>query len=63
MFLRLKIGPSSSDFVQNDKRSAGNLMVIARMPEDPSKTFENRQTPVKHLQSHIHLYAYTCRAH
>eukprot|EP00972_Heterocapsa_arctica_P071582 10575928-Heterocapsa_arctica.AAC.1 len=42
--------------VQNYKRSARNIMVIARMPEDRSKT-------VKKLQSHIHLYAYTCRAH
>ena len=32
---------SSSDFVQNDHRSARNLMVIARMPEDRSKTFKN----------------------
>eukprot|EP00972_Heterocapsa_arctica_P060734 8959586-Heterocapsa_arctica.AAC.1 len=45
---KLKIGLSSSDFVQNDKRSAWNRMVIARMPEDrPNtvKTFRNLQTP------------------
>eukprot|EP00972_Heterocapsa_arctica_P044251 6532991-Heterocapsa_arctica.AAC.1 len=29
MFLRLKIGLSSSDFVRNDHRSARNIMVIA----------------------------------
>eukprot|EP00972_Heterocapsa_arctica_P021223 3124426-Heterocapsa_arctica.AAC.1 len=27
--------------VQNDKRSAGNIMVIARRPEDRSNTFNN----------------------
>eukprot|EP00972_Heterocapsa_arctica_P110489 16266328-Heterocapsa_arctica.AAC.1 len=31
-------------------------MVIARMPADRSQTF-------KHLQSRMHLYVYTCRAH
>eukprot|EP00972_Heterocapsa_arctica_P033411 4918213-Heterocapsa_arctica.AAC.1 len=36
---------SSSDFVQKYKRSANNIMVIARMPEDRSKTI---QKPVKH---------------
>eukprot|EP00972_Heterocapsa_arctica_P077303 11402882-Heterocapsa_arctica.AAC.1 len=29
----------SSDVVQNDQRSARNVMVIARMPEDRSTTF------------------------
>eukprot|EP00972_Heterocapsa_arctica_P069422 10258312-Heterocapsa_arctica.AAC.1 len=36
--MRLKIGFSSSDVVQNDWHSARNLMVIARMPEDRPKT-------------------------
>eukprot|EP00972_Heterocapsa_arctica_P029948 4413070-Heterocapsa_arctica.AAC.1 len=31
---------SSSDVAQNDKRSARNIMVLARMPEDRSKTFK-----------------------
>eukprot|EP00972_Heterocapsa_arctica_P016332 2409980-Heterocapsa_arctica.AAC.1 len=30
--------------VQNDKRSARNLMVLARMPEDPYTTLNNIQT-------------------
>eukprot|EP00972_Heterocapsa_arctica_P100633 14837800-Heterocapsa_arctica.AAC.1 len=58
MRLRLKIGLSSSDFMQNDGRSARNLTVTARMPEDRSKTFKNLQN----LQIHIHLCAYTCGA-
>eukprot|EP00972_Heterocapsa_arctica_P109979 16195229-Heterocapsa_arctica.AAC.1 len=32
---------SSPDVVQNDQRSAMNVMVIARMPEDRSKTVSN----------------------
>eukprot|EP00972_Heterocapsa_arctica_P089899 13261686-Heterocapsa_arctica.AAC.1 len=50
MFLRLQIRLSSSDYVRNEKRSASNLMVIARMPEDRSKTFKtfnNFQRPSK----------------
>eukprot|EP00972_Heterocapsa_arctica_P025818 3799383-Heterocapsa_arctica.AAC.1 len=38
---------SSSDSVQNDRRSARNLMVIARMPRRPLKTVKNLQTPSK----------------
>eukprot|EP00972_Heterocapsa_arctica_P037632 5538726-Heterocapsa_arctica.AAC.1 len=37
-------GLSSSDFVQNDQPSARNLMVIVRMPEDRSNTFNNNET-------------------
>eukprot|EP00972_Heterocapsa_arctica_P025115 3699572-Heterocapsa_arctica.AAC.1 len=33
---------SSSDVVQNDQLSARNLMAIARMPEDHSKTYMNK---------------------
>eukprot|EP00972_Heterocapsa_arctica_P004569 679645-Heterocapsa_arctica.AAC.1 len=51
MLLRLKIGLSSSDFVQNDKRYARNLTLIARMPEDRAKnvkqTLENPEKPSK----------------
>eukprot|EP00972_Heterocapsa_arctica_P044135 6515407-Heterocapsa_arctica.AAC.1 len=36
---------SSSDFVQNDQRSARNLMVITRKPEDRSKAFKNLRKP------------------
>eukprot|EP00972_Heterocapsa_arctica_P107717 15865277-Heterocapsa_arctica.AAC.1 len=36
---------SSSEFVQNDQRSARNRMVIARMPEDRSETLTNVQQP------------------
>eukprot|EP00972_Heterocapsa_arctica_P097014 14312515-Heterocapsa_arctica.AAC.1 len=43
-------------FAQNDQRSARNLVVIARVPEDRAKTFKN-------LQSHRHLCVYACRAH
>eukprot|EP00972_Heterocapsa_arctica_P022872 3364299-Heterocapsa_arctica.AAC.1 len=43
VFLKLKLGLSSSEFVQHDQRSARNLMVIARMPADRSTTFKNRQ--------------------
>eukprot|EP00972_Heterocapsa_arctica_P112316 16431075-Heterocapsa_arctica.AAC.1 len=32
---------SSSDVVQHDERSGRNLMVIARMPEEPFKTLNN----------------------
>eukprot|EP00972_Heterocapsa_arctica_P114565 16443024-Heterocapsa_arctica.AAC.1 len=56
MLLKLRIGLPSSDFVQSDKRSARNLMVIARMHEDHSTTSKNPQR-------HRHLYVYTCRAH
>eukprot|EP00972_Heterocapsa_arctica_P097694 14415522-Heterocapsa_arctica.AAC.1 len=47
---------SSSDVVQNDRCSARNIMVIARMPEDRSKTClnKNQQKPFKNLQSHMH---------
>eukprot|EP00972_Heterocapsa_arctica_P079550 11723856-Heterocapsa_arctica.AAC.1 len=45
MLLRLKIGLSSSDVSHNYKRSARNIMVIAGMPEDRSKTINNFQTP------------------
>eukprot|EP00972_Heterocapsa_arctica_P115371 16447365-Heterocapsa_arctica.AAC.1 len=45
MLLRLRIGLSSSYVVQHDQRSARNLMVIARMPRDRSKTFTNLQQP------------------
>eukprot|EP00972_Heterocapsa_arctica_P010278 1509246-Heterocapsa_arctica.AAC.1 len=38
---------SSSDVVQNYNLSARNLMVIARMPEDCSKTFNHVQKPSK----------------
>eukprot|EP00972_Heterocapsa_arctica_P107520 15839431-Heterocapsa_arctica.AAC.1 len=44
MLLKLKLGLSSLYFVQNDKRSARNLVVIARMPEDRSNTVNNLQT-------------------
>eukprot|EP00972_Heterocapsa_arctica_P048466 7144091-Heterocapsa_arctica.AAC.1 len=54
---------SSSELVQNDQGSARNVMVTARMPEDRSKTIKNFQTLYNNLQSHIRLYAYTCRAH
>eukprot|EP00972_Heterocapsa_arctica_P110770 16310795-Heterocapsa_arctica.AAC.1 len=52
MLLRLKIGLSSSEVVQTGQPSARNIMVIARMPEDRSKTLQkqtvkNRQTPSK----------------
>eukprot|EP00972_Heterocapsa_arctica_P007272 1059968-Heterocapsa_arctica.AAC.1 len=63
MFLSLKIGLSNSDFVQNDQRSARYIMVIARMPEDRSKTVKNLKTNFKNLHSHIHLCVYTCGAH
>eukprot|EP00972_Heterocapsa_arctica_P036671 5399669-Heterocapsa_arctica.AAC.1 len=59
MVLKFELGLSSSDSVQNDQRPARNLMVIARMPEDPSKPSKTSEN----LQGHIHLYAYTCRAH
>eukprot|EP00972_Heterocapsa_arctica_P109079 16062359-Heterocapsa_arctica.AAC.1 len=43
------------------------LIVIARMPEGRSKTFKNLQKPStnmkNNIQSHIHLYVYTCSAH
>eukprot|EP00972_Heterocapsa_arctica_P038153 5617542-Heterocapsa_arctica.AAC.1 len=39
--LRLQIGVSSSELAQNDKRSARNLTVIARMPEDPFETLKS----------------------
>eukprot|EP00972_Heterocapsa_arctica_P026979 3968457-Heterocapsa_arctica.AAC.1 len=48
MFLKLKLGFSSSAFVQNDQRSARNIMAIARMPANLQKhvkTFKNLQTP------------------
>eukprot|EP00972_Heterocapsa_arctica_P035996 5296411-Heterocapsa_arctica.AAC.1 len=48
MLLRLKIDSRALFVVQNDQRSERNRMVMARMPEDRSKTFKN-------LQSHIHL--------
>eukprot|EP00972_Heterocapsa_arctica_P038739 5709629-Heterocapsa_arctica.AAC.1 len=38
---------SQAYVVQNYKRSARNLMVMARMPEDRSKTFKTIQTPSK----------------
>eukprot|EP00972_Heterocapsa_arctica_P000484 70192-Heterocapsa_arctica.AAC.1 len=41
-------------------------MVIARMPEDRSKTFENIEQcskTFKDLQSQMHLCVYTCGAH
>eukprot|EP00972_Heterocapsa_arctica_P096326 14211793-Heterocapsa_arctica.AAC.1 len=38
---------SSPEFVQNDKRYARNLMVIARMPGDLSKHFKILQAPSK----------------
>eukprot|EP00972_Heterocapsa_arctica_P051871 7630402-Heterocapsa_arctica.AAC.1 len=60
MFLKLKSWLSSSDVVDTYKRSARDLMMIARMPEDRSKTFKNQ---LNNLQSHIHLYVYTCGAH
>eukprot|EP00972_Heterocapsa_arctica_P085685 12627204-Heterocapsa_arctica.AAC.1 len=45
VFKELKIGLSSSDVVQKYKRSARNLMVIARMPEDRRKPLKNLQKP------------------
>eukprot|EP00972_Heterocapsa_arctica_P027195 3998597-Heterocapsa_arctica.AAC.1 len=45
---------SSSEFVQNDMRSARNLMVIARRPEDRSKTVRNLQ---KHSKTFKAIYA------
>eukprot|EP00972_Heterocapsa_arctica_P025589 3765364-Heterocapsa_arctica.AAC.1 len=30
--------------------------------EDARRPFEDRSETLKNLQSHIHLYAYTCRA-
>eukprot|EP00972_Heterocapsa_arctica_P031890 4697696-Heterocapsa_arctica.AAC.1 len=62
MYLRLQIGFSSSDFVRNDQRSATNLMAIARMPEDRSKTLKNLQNNIKNLQSHIHLLGVSASA-
>eukprot|EP00972_Heterocapsa_arctica_P021564 3172387-Heterocapsa_arctica.AAC.1 len=51
----LKLNVCISEFVQHDKRSARNLMVIARMPEDRSETFEPFTTKTaKTLQSHMH---------
>eukprot|EP00972_Heterocapsa_arctica_P025029 3688972-Heterocapsa_arctica.AAC.1 len=49
MCLKLKLGLSSSYLLQSDKRSARNLMVIARMPENRSKTIEPPMpyTPVR----------------
>eukprot|EP00972_Heterocapsa_arctica_P088586 13062999-Heterocapsa_arctica.AAC.1 len=58
MLLRLKIGLSSSEFVQHDQRSARNLTVTARMPEDRSNTvkhIENLQQPLKTCKA-----IYTC---
>eukprot|EP00972_Heterocapsa_arctica_P057804 8527420-Heterocapsa_arctica.AAC.1 len=34
-------------FCANDKRSARNVMEIARTPEDRSKTIKNLQKPLK----------------
>eukprot|EP00972_Heterocapsa_arctica_P039880 5874383-Heterocapsa_arctica.AAC.1 len=59
MVLRLK-SFSSSDAVQHDKQSARNLMAIARMPEDCSKTFKHLQKPSK---PYTPVCVYTCRAH
>eukprot|EP00972_Heterocapsa_arctica_P023622 3480673-Heterocapsa_arctica.AAC.1 len=44
MLLKLKLVLSNSYVVQKYKRSARNIMVIARMPEDRSATFEHIQT-------------------
>eukprot|EP00972_Heterocapsa_arctica_P074406 10980583-Heterocapsa_arctica.AAC.1 len=38
---------SISDVAQTDQRSAWYIMVIARMPEDRSKTFKSLQQPSK----------------
>eukprot|EP00972_Heterocapsa_arctica_P061669 9094465-Heterocapsa_arctica.AAC.1 len=53
MFLRLQVGLSSSEFVPTDQRSARNPMMIARTPEDRSKTFKNRQKPSKRSREDI----------
>eukprot|EP00972_Heterocapsa_arctica_P033109 4870803-Heterocapsa_arctica.AAC.1 len=53
MCVKLKLGFSSSDVVQNDQGSARNRMVIVRMPEDRSNT-------VKHLQTQKQTTIYTC---
>eukprot|EP00972_Heterocapsa_arctica_P075462 11130859-Heterocapsa_arctica.AAC.1 len=58
MCVKLKLGLSSSDFVQNYQRSARNLMVLARMPEDCSKTIENRFNTFNNFQSHVHLFSF-----
>eukprot|EP00972_Heterocapsa_arctica_P102024 15033144-Heterocapsa_arctica.AAC.1 len=55
MFLRLNIELSSSDVAQKDQRPARNLMMIARMPEDRSKTFKNLQNLLKTFKA-----TYTC---
>eukprot|EP00972_Heterocapsa_arctica_P049927 7343287-Heterocapsa_arctica.AAC.1 len=60
MFLRLKIDAQAQNVVQNYRRSARNLTVTARTPEDRSKTFKNLRKPsktFKDLQSHIRVYA------
>eukprot|EP00972_Heterocapsa_arctica_P002073 296538-Heterocapsa_arctica.AAC.1 len=57
MSLRLRIGLSSSDVVQNDRRFVRKLMVMARMPEDPSKTFKHLKQPSNNFKA---MYACTC---
>eukprot|EP00972_Heterocapsa_arctica_P087235 12863820-Heterocapsa_arctica.AAC.1 len=50
MLLRLRIGLSSSDFVQHYQPSTRNLMVIAKMPktgQKPSTTLKNSKQPSK----------------
>eukprot|EP00972_Heterocapsa_arctica_P094607 13950818-Heterocapsa_arctica.AAC.1 len=54
MVLRLKIDSQAHIY---DKRSARNLTVIARMPEDRSKAVKNHQTPSNTFKA---IYTCTC---
>eukprot|EP00972_Heterocapsa_arctica_P098961 14603331-Heterocapsa_arctica.AAC.1 len=53
MLLRLNIGSQAQNLIKHDKRSARNITVIARMPEDRQTNY--KQTTVTSIQSHIHL--------